>query len=565
MGNVFFELTVIICLAAVFTIVFRALKQPLILAYILTGVLISGPFPLFQVHNTELLRGMGEFGITLLLFMLGLELKLSELKSIGKTAVVAAILQIGFTFGFGFLLSELLQFSLVESVYLGIAVTFSSTIIVVKLLSDKKDLASLYGKLVLGILLVQDFFAIITLVLLSGFQSNQFQGSFISLQNLGPFGIVFLKALILFGIVLYLSRNIFPRVVDIIARSQEALFLVSIAFAFGMAALVSSPFIGFSLEIGGLLAGLALANSTANFQIIARVRALRDFFITLFFVFLGTEMHFQNIATVLRPALILSAFVLIYKPLIVMAILGFLGYRKRTAFLAGINLAQVSEFSLILIFLGLKLGHVEEELASLITVVSVITFVVSNYLIVHAYSIYKHMHEYFDIFERKITHKENMGSVREFKNHIVLIGVHRMGESVLESLKKSMDNVLVVDFDPDIAKKLKESGTEILFGDISDSDIQEKAQIEDAKLVISTVPDIEDNIHLVKALNHKKSKAKIIVMAQTVQDAKILYKIGADYVILPHLLGGKHLAKIIKEDNLENIDDFKSADSRYLN
>ncbi len=271
MGHIFFELTVIICLAAVLVVIFRILKQPLILAYILTGILI-GPLGLFHMGSSEVLQTMGELGITLLLFILGLELRFSEIRSIGKVALGVGFLQMVGTFLIGYCLSLLLGYAPTPSVYIGLALMFSSTIIVVKLLGDKKDLSSLYGKITVGILLAQDFMAIFTLIILAGFQNKTFASGI----SLYPFLLVFLKAFLLFALVYYLSRSIFPRIIDAVSRSAEALFLVSLGIAFGMAGLVSSPYIGFSIEIGGFLAGLALANSQANFQIVARVRALRD-------------------------------------------------------------------------------------------------------------------------------------------------------------------------------------------------------------------------------------------------------------------------------------------------
>jgi len=560
-GNIFFELAIVICLAALITVIFKHLKQPLLLAYILTGIIV-GPFGAFHLGSTDFLRTMGELGITLLLFILGLELKISELKSIGKVASIVGFFQIGLTLSLGYLISLFLGFNQITSLYIGIVLTFSSTILVVKLLSDKKDLGSLYGKISVGVLLMQDLFAILTLIFLSGFTSGKIEG----ISSLYPFGFILLKGFIIFGFVFYLSRSIFPKIIDSIAKSQEALFLVSLAVAFGMAAFVSSPPVGFSVEIGGLLAGLALANSSSSYQIAARTRALRDFFIIIFFIFLGTEMVFSNISQVIIPALILSVFVLVSKPLFTMTIMGFLGYRKRTSFLSGITLAQVSEFSLIVLFLGNKLGHVPQEAISLITIVAIVTFISSNYMIFHGNGLYRSLEKYIKFFERKKTHQEKIdGHDGELDGHVLLIGAHRMGESILDSLEKSKHKVAVVDFNPDIVKGLRNKELISIFGDISDFDIQERANLSKAKLVISTVPDIEDNLNLIKSLNKYNRKAKVIVLGQDTGDAKQLYRAGADYVVLPHLAGGRQVQKILKDGDLSSIEEFKRKDLSYLN
>lgn len=278
MGNIFLDLTVIICIAAFFSLVFRFFKQPEILAYILTGILIAS-FHFFQASNQDLLQTMSQLGVTLLLFMVGLEIRISELASLGKSLVLAAFGQVLITFVFGFLISSFFRFDIITSFYVATALTFSSTIIVVKLLSDQRELHSLHAKFSLGILLFQDIFAILFLIILSGF--NQGAGGNIPFLSIG---LIIIKAAVLTLVIAYLSKNIFPKVFEFIAKSPETLFLVSLAWVFGLAAIVSSKYIGFSIKIGGFLAGVALANSLVNYQIIAKAKILRDFFIVIFFV-----------------------------------------------------------------------------------------------------------------------------------------------------------------------------------------------------------------------------------------------------------------------------------------
>src|SRR3990167_8570283 len=382
MGSIFFEITIIVCLAAVLAIIFRAFKQPAVLAYILTGIII-GPFGQLQLRNQDQLHTLAQFGITLLLFILGLELKFKDLKSIGKSALIIGLGQIVFTFLAGFFISSGLGFSQIISLYIATALTFSSTIIVVKLLSDRKDLASLYGKIVTGVLLIQDFFAILVLIILSAFNSNSVA------LSVETFALVFLKGFLLIVFVAFLSKFVLPGIIHAVSKSSETLFLFSLAWVFGLSAIVSSPLIGFSIEIGGFLAGLALANSSENFQIAARVKALRDFFITLFFVVLGMEMTFGSPDKIIIPIFVFSIFVLFGKPLIVMFLAGVMVFRKRTSFLTGVTVAQISEFSLILAALGLKLGHITEEIAALITAVGIVTITTSTYMIIYADSIFK--------------------------------------------------------------------------------------------------------------------------------------------------------------------------------
>lgn len=558
MEQIFFELTIIIVIAAVLSIFFRIIKQPSILAYILAGVLI-GPLGLFNIGSTDVLHSFAQIGITLLLFLLGLELRISDLKSVGKVSLITGIGQILFTSIIGYGICLLLGFSLIASVYISIALTFSSTIIIVKLLSDKKDINSLYGKISVGFLLIQDFVAIIALILLSGFTPGN--DSSISVMT---FAVIIVKAVLLFGLIVLLSRTILPKFMHTVSKNGELLFLFSLAWAFGMSAIFSSEFVGFSIEIGGFLAGLALANSVSNFQIIAKVRPLRDFFITIFFVSLGSSLLVSHIGAILVPSILLSLFVLIGNPLIVLILLGLLGYRSRTAFLSGLTVAQISEFSMIVVFMGNKLGHVSDEAVSLVTVVGAVTFVSSTYMILNGNKLYTLLKPVLQKFERKKA-RDKFIQTDEMNRHVVLVGANRMGESILDALLQANDNVFVVDFDPEVIKRLRAKNIPCMYGDIVDDDIQEKAYIENARLVISTVPDVEDNLLLLESLKQHNNKALSIVFALERHEAKELYEAGADYVVLPHLAGGRHLAKILVDSNhMELIEDFKAKDKSYL-
>jgi Kef-type K+ transport system membrane component KefB/voltage-gated potassium channel Kch len=561
MENVFLDLTVIICIAAFFSLIFRFFKQPEILAYILTGILIAS-FHIFTTSNQDLLETMSQLGITLLLFMVGLEIRVSELFSLGKSLVIASLGQMILTFDVAFLTAALFRFDILTAFYIASALTFSSTIVVVKLLSDQRELHSLHAKFSLGILLFQDIIAIVFLMLLSAF--NLQTGSLESLANVA---LIVIKGGLLVVVVALLGKKIFPKIIEPIAKSSETLFLASLAWVFGLAAIVSSKFVGFSVEIGGFLAGVALANSLVNYQIIAKAKVLRDFFIVIFFVLLGIQMSFVNIQEIIFPAIVLSLVVLIIKPFIVMMLMSALGYRKRTSFLTGVSLSQISEFSLILVFLGYKLGHINQEAVSLITLVGLITFSVSTYGISHWKKLYRILSDKISFMEVKDVKKEEViGDGQDnLKDHVVVVGGDQMGTSIMEALEDKDMEVVVVDFDPSIVKKLDNKKVHRLYGDIADLDIQERAQIDNARMVISTIPDVEDNLLLLKELKHENRKAKIVMMALDSRDAKILYKEGADYVVLPHLAGGRQVAKIILDNRINSIENLRRRDEKYLN
>ena len=559
MDHIYYEIAVIICCAAGLSIVFRLLKQPAILAYILTGIIINASH-IFDVQNHLTLQSLGELGVTFLLFMLGLELKLRDLKSIGIPVVVLGALQMWFTFVLGFFLSLFLGYDRIPAIYLGIALSFSSTILIVKNLSDKKDLYSLHGKLSIGILLMQDFFAVLAIVLLSGFKPGENMNlMFVTM------GLIALKAILLVGTVIFASITLIPTIVHKVARSSESLFLFSLAWMFALTAIVTLPVIGFSIEIGGFLAGLALANTAENYQIVAKMKPLRDFFITIFFVMLGLSMSFTNIQSVIVPMIAFFIFTLLLKPVIVILLVGQIGYSKRTAFLVGNTMGQVSEFSFILLFLGQRLGYIEGNTVSMFLFVGMLGFLTSSYFMKHSGHIYKLVEKFLlfvEIEEGRRLAPEPKNP--ELRNHVIIIGGHQMGQSIIHAMEDSKEKIIVVDFDPDIVRKLEALGIPVIFGDITDPEIHERIQLDKAKLVISTVPDVEDNLTLLHSLDLTNKKAKIVVVAIEDHDAKALYKAGADYVVLPHLTGGRYLARMMKEGHLETMEWHKARDLAYL-
>jgi Kef-type K+ transport system membrane component KefB len=557
MGSIFLEITVVIGLATLLAVFFRFFKQPPIIAYVLTGI-IMGPLGIVSLHNTEVLDAMAQFGITFLLFMLGLELRLDDLKSVGKVAALAGFGQVIITGVVGFGLSVLLGFTPLASVYISIALAFSSTIIIVKLLSDKRDINSLYGRITVGILLVQDFVAIFALIILAGLHGD---GGSISPLSLT---ITIVKGICLIAAIAGLSKTILPKIIKHISHSSELLFLFSLAWVFGLAAFVSSSWVGFSIEIGGFLAGLSLSNSVQHFQIASRIRSLRDFFITIFFITLGMEMVFSDTTKIIFPAIVLSLFVLIGTPIVVLIVMGFLGFKRRTSFLTGITLAQISEFSLIVIFIGNQLGHVPDSVVTLITLVGITTFISSTYLILYGNVLYKRLHSWLRFFEKRSV-IENMGRTdKELMDHTVLIGANRAGEHILEALLKKKHEVIVVEFDPEIVSQLKSENIPVLFGDIADIEIQEAAQIKEASLIISTISDSHDNLILLESLKKLHKKPHTIILAQDKDDALDLYRHGAEYVVIPHFSGGMHVSEIIAEDKYDHLAALKDKSIKQL-
>jgi len=564
MNTIFFELTTVLILAGLISFIVSLLKQPSIIAYILTG-LIVGPLGYYHIGQGDVFSGLAQIGITLLLFLVGLQLDISQLRRIGRTALVVGLGQVVFTTLIGFGILRLLGFSAVSSWFIAPALTFSSTIIVVKLLGEKKDLQSLYGKLVVGIFLTQDFIAILILIALSSFGSNA-GGLYGNLPLWESIILALVRVLILLLVIWWLSAKIFPKVMEYIGNNDELMLVFSLAWALGLAAFVASPVMGFSLEIGGFLAGLSLARSGVHYEISGKIKPIRDFFIIIFFIVLGSGLALNNIGSMTRPAIILSAFVLVGNPLIVMVLLGLFGYKPRTGFLAGVTVGQISEFSLILASAAYAAGHLSQGDVALITLIGIITIALSSYMIMYAAKIYNVLHPLLKVFDfRKGSAEKHLHSV-VLKNHIILVGAHRLGHHLIETLQKQKTPFVVVDFNPEIVEYYSQKGILALCGDITDSFIQEQVNLPCAKMIISTVPDFVDNMTLLHAIRraaaNRRLKPKLIFIAQDEAETKSFYEEGIDYVISPHFMGGIHLAKIL--DGKQSAFDLKKLREQHL-
>ncbi len=533
MLNQFIQFGLIILVVLGVSFIMRLLKQPLIIGYILSGIIV-GPFFLDLIQNSETLGLFSEMGIAFLLFIVGLHLSPKVFKHVGKASLITGLGQIIFTSLVGYLISVLLGFSIITSLYIAIALTFSSTIIIMKLLSDKDALEKLYGKISIGFLLVQDLVAILILLIVSSLSS---EGGGVGINLL----FTILKGAVIIGVLIPFSYYILPKFSNFLAKSQEFLFLFSIAWGFGLSLLFFH--IGFSIEIGALIAGIMLSISPYSYEISSKLKPLRDFFIISFFIILGSQMIFGDISGLIVPAVIFSLFILIGNPLIVMSLMGLLGHSKKTGFMAGLTVAQISEFSLILIALGLKVGHLTQEVLSLVTIVGLITIAGSTYMIIYSEPIYRKLSKFLKIFERK---KIREREIPKKDYDYILLGYNRIGFSIIKAFSKITKRFLVVDYNPQTVKDLRKMGINAVYGDVDDSDFLEDLRIKKASVIVSTIPEMETNELIMDVLKRNKAKPVVILTARQIQDAVELYKSGTNYVILPHFLGGEYTSKLIR-------------------
>jgi len=549
--EIFIEIGVILFITTIVSMVMKLLKQPLVVGYILSGVLV-GPYVFKILHSSDQIELFSKIGITILLFIVGLSLRPENIKETGKVSLVTGLGQIVFTSIIGFFLMVFLGFDKITSLYGSIALTFSSTIIILKLLSDRGDLNKLYGKISIGFLLVQDLVATLLLVVVP------FVGSFSSSSGDGmgsTFLILFLRGVGASIILYFISKYILPKLFNYLAKSQELLFLFSVTWGLVLAGLFYK--IGFSIEIGALIAGVTLSASNYSFEISSRMKSLRDFFIVLFFVLLGSHLVLAGIGSSIVPAIILSLFVLIGNPFIVFILMNLLGFRKRTGFMAGLTVAQISEFSLILIALGLSLGHINKEAVSLITLVGIITIAGSTYMVLYADKIYSKIKPFLSLIEIRKNNQENNKDTNNSYD-IIIFGFGRVGYEFVKVAKKMNHTYLIVDHDPGVIKNIQNLGLNFKFGDAEDVDFLDEINMTDAKKIISTVPDFNTNMLLTEHYREKNKDGVIITTSHFINRAKALYSKGSTYVIMSHYLGAYHASEMILKHETEK-DVFEKA------
>jgi Kef-type K+ transport system membrane component KefB len=537
-GSQFYELTALLTLAAILGFVGLLLRQPMIVSFIAVGVL-AGPSALGLVRSHANIELLAELGIAVLLFLVGLKLDLKLVRALGVVSLATGLGQVFFTSSIGFLIGLALGLDAITSLYVAVALTFSSTIIIVKLLSDKKEVDSLHGRIAIGFLIVQDLVVVVAMMVLSAFGiGSQEEGQTNAWSQLGT---VFLYGFVTLAFVGFFIRYIASRLVGRIAHSPELL----ITFAIGWAALLAAlgHYLGFSKELGGLLAGVSLASTPYREAIVARLSPLRDFLLLFFFIALGSKLDLTLLGEQVGPAALLSVFVLVGNPLIVMAIMGFMGYRKRTGFLAGLTVAQISEFSLIFMAMGITLGHVGPEALGLVTLVGLITIAMSVYMITHSHLLYRWLEPLMGVFERRHPKSETLDEHKKLTAEsydIILFGLGRYGSAIAEQFRKESFRLLAVDFNPEVLRQRKTKGFEAVYGDACDPDFIAALPIGSAKWVVSAMPQHDlglthedPRLILIDTLRHEKYAGKIAVSTQHVREIEALEQKGADLVFLP--------------------------------
>ena len=539
--SVFQEIAALLLFAAAVGALALWLRQPLIVGYILVGIL-AGPSVLGRVMAQDQVDLLAKMGIAVLLFVVGLKLDLHLIRTLGSVALATGLGQVLFTSVIGYLLAVALGLEPVAALYISVALTFSSTIIIVKLLSDKREIDTLHGRIAVGFLIVQDIVVVLVMIGLSalGVASTSDQVGRTLL-------LLVLKGAGLLGGVALLMRYVLPSLLHHLARSLELVVLFAIAWAIFLAILGDT--LGFSKEVGAFLAGISLASTRYREAIGTRLISLRDFLLLFFFIALGAQLDLAHLGTQLGPSIILSLFVLIGNPLIVMSIMGFMGYRKRTGFLAGLTVAQISEFSLILGALGVSLGHIGKEALGMITLVGLITICLSTYLILYSAPLYRRLAPWLGIFERPFPYREKGQDEGQGPSvDVILFGLGRYGNQMARDLMQRKLNVLGVDFDRQVVTTWQKEGLAARYGDAEDPEFPATLPLNQGQWVVSTIPQLDVNLSLLDALRNSGFSARMAFTAHSRRDAEILQESGADLILTPFAHAAREAAEILIEE-----------------
>ncbi len=544
--NPFYELSALLVVAILVGALATLLRQPLIIAFIAVGI-IAGPAWLSIIEGQEAFDLLATMGIALLLFVVGLKLDIGLIRQSGPVALYTGIGQVLFTSIIGYGIAIALGISWLHALYVAVALTFSSTIIIVKLLSDKREIDSLHGRIAVGLLIVQDIVVVLVMIGLTAFGAGE-EGDTSLLQEAG---LVALYGTLFVGGIVLITRYVIGPVFRIFARSQELLVLGAIGWALILAA--TGDMLGLSKEVGAFIAGVSLASTPFREAIGTRLVSLRDFLLLFFFLSLGADLDLSRLGAQIVPALVFSAFVLIGNPLIVMTITGIMGYRKRTGFLSGLTVAQISEFSLILAAMGLAVGHIDDDTLGLITLVGLVTIGTSTYLILYSHSIYDRIGKYLSLFEREqdIEH-ELYDRGDTITPDVIVYGLGRYGGSIVEQLRARGYQVLGVDFDPEMIEQWRDAGLPTQYGDAEDPEFPGSLPAG-SRWVVSTMRDEHVSRALLHGLEHHGYPCQVAVTADRDDVADRLRQEGAHLVLMPYPDAAKEAADVL-DNSLSGLD-----------
>ena len=548
-----------IVMAWLFGVAAYLLRQPLIMAYLVAGFVL-GPSGLAWVKSEQSINTIAELGLIFMLFMIGLEIDLKKIVRAGKVILITAGTQIFGSFALGLVLFLLIGQPLgggrFDALYLAAAVALSSTVVIVKMLSEKFELDTLPGRITLGVLVLQDLFAVLFLAIQPSLDDLQPGVALLSVVRVG----------VLLTTALLISRFTLPHLFQLIAHLPELVLVGALAWCFAVAEL--AHVLGLSREMGALIAGVSLSTFPYALDVTAKVTSLRDFFITLFFVALGMTIQLPT-ASVVGLALVLVAFTLVSRLLTVVPPLYLMRQGLRASLVPAINLAQISEFSLVLIQVGVQSGHTSPSIASAASLAFVVLAVASTFLMMRSDPLTRlAIPALKQVGVNDLDHRPaDADSPAERKRRILVLGFYRTASSFLSELERRhaalLEQVCVVDFNPNVYRALQMRNLKVYYGDVSHADTLAQTGVSDAEIIICSVPDSllkgTTNERLVRQLRALNPTAKIIATADVLGQTTRLYAAGADYVTIARLAEADELINAVTAAEAGLLDDMRAS------
>lgn len=548
--NLFTELSLVVVIGSIIAYLMHYFRQPLIIGHILTGVIV-GPTLLNIIHDESAFGVFGSIGVALLLFIIGLELNIRIFSKLGNVVAATTAVQVTAITLVGMFVSKLLGFAGMEAFIIGLSLALSSTIIIVKILNDKKETTRLYAQIAIGVLILQDVIATAGKIFLSAVSGDD--GSIMS--------IIFLlgRGAVVSGGLYLASKKLLPKLSKELEHSKELLLLFALGWGLGFATLFEK--VGFSIEIGALFAGISMAVLPFSHEVGARLKPLRDFFIVIFFISLGHSLVPGELISTIFPALILSLVVLVVKPLTVLTTMGASGYTKRASFKTAIALGQVSEFSLVFLFSAVGYGLASDRAKSIVTLVALITFAASTYMMKYDDELFNVLEHKLRFFERKVTKLEQKSALQHYP--VILLGYRKGGAEFIRTFRKMKKRFVVVDYDPEVIEMLERQTLNLLYGDVTDPEMTEELQLDKAKLIVSTISDFNTNEYIAHWLENNNPTAVFICSAESADDAADLYSKGVSYVMMPHFIGSEKIGSFLQRSGLSKME-FKKFREKHL-
>lgn len=549
----FEQLAAILVVSALAALLAVLLRQPILLGLLIAGIAL-GPGVLGLVRIDESITLLAEVGIALLLFLVGLKLDVRIVARLGPVALVVGLAQIVLTFLLGLGIAAAFGRTGIAAIYLGLALTFSSTVVVVKLLTDVGMIDRLHGRLAVGILVIQDIVVVLAMIALTATAGD-------GALAIGEFVGVLLRGVVFVLASLVLGRFVATPTMHLLGRQAELLVLGAIAWAVSFGAL--STILGFSAEVGAFLAGMTLASTPYREAISGRLTPLRDFLLLFFFIEIGAGIDPASLRAGLPIALTLSAAALIAKPIIVTGLLSLAGHRQKVSLATGITLAQISEFSLILVALGVAQGSVGSDIAGIVTTTALITIAVSSQMIARTERLVDRLSSRLPRLERRVAGHATFEDGPPLRPDVIVVGLGRFGSTVVEELLDRGERVVGVDFDPRAVAEGR-LGIPILYGDADDPSLGEHLPLEGSRWVVSTLRSLEANLTLVRSLRLNGYPGAIAVASEDSADCELLRAAGADVTIQPlHVAAAPLVARLDADDARRAAHDDVARDAAF--